>query len=150
MDYDTKAREFVELFAKLIRRPAHRGTEEVTRGEGGILMYLCLQHDGASAGELKKEFEVGSGRIANALRDMEKKGLVTRTGSEDDKRLVLVYATDKGKALVEERRCHIMQKMRELMEELGEEDTDDLIRLLKRILEIYDRHKSHSDDNKQG
>jgi len=136
MDYNAKAREFAELMAGMMHCPSHQSTAEVTRGETGLLMYLGMEHNGASAGELGDRMKVGSGRIANVLKALESKGMVVRSRSPLDRRGVQVCLTEKGQIFVGARRREFLKRMQHLMEQLGEEDTEQLFRLMRRILEI--------------
>jgi DNA-binding MarR family transcriptional regulator len=139
MDSPECTEEFLEAFANTLRRPIPERTMGTYRGECGLLMYLCNRHNGASAGELSEFLDVGSGRIANALKDLENKGLIVRDRCPEDKRQVLVHLTDKGKAYVEEKHREILERAALLIRELGEHDARVFITLLKRVMEISDR-----------
>ncbi|WP_066711869.1 MarR family winged helix-turn-helix transcriptional regulator [Clostridium sp. Marseille-P299] len=142
MDYEMYSKMFVELFSQAIHCPFHQDALDVSKGEGGLLLYLC-KHSGASAGELKNEFEVGSGRIANALKSLESKGMIVRVSSPDDKRIVLVNITEKGKALVERRYKLFLKKMNMLLYEVGEKDTQEFLRILKRMIELSNKKQEN-------
>lgn len=138
LDYQEAAKKFVYLWGRLLHRPVHHHIEKTYIGEGGILLYLCLKHDGATAGELKEELEVGASRIANALKSLESKGLVTREVSAEDKRLVLVYITEQGRMLLKEQYHRLIQNTMDVLKMLGERDTKEFLRLLEKILQIND------------
>jgi len=139
MDYPECAEEFLEVFANTLRRPIPEKTIDIYRGECGLLMYLCNIHNGASAGELSEVLDVGSGRIANALKDLESKGHIVRVRCPHDKRQVLVHLTEAGKAYVESRHSELLERTALLIRELGEDDAKTFISLLKRVVEISDK-----------
>lgn len=136
MDFGQKTDELIELIARLLQRPVYKEAIDLSRGEGGILMYLCIDHDGATSGELREQLEVGSGRIANALKDLEAKGLVRRSCSDSDKRKVIVNITDKGRRIMEERHRTLQYRTEALLRQMGEKDTEEFLRLLNRALEL--------------
>lgn len=140
LDYEEEARLFVSLWGRMMHRPVNYHIEKTYIGEGRILLYLCLKHNGATAGELKKELEVGASRIANALKNLEAKGLVTREISQEDKRQVLVYITEEGKEVLKERNDQLMTNTIQLLRQLGEEDTKEFLRLMEKVLTISEQN----------
>lgn len=140
MVFEKYAGECMELIGTVMRYPVHKGSAELFQGEGGILMYLFLKNDGVTAGELKDALGVGSSRIANALRTLEEKGMIDRKSSEFDRRCVCVFITDKGREYVDIQRREMLMRTRELLEELGEEDTEELLRILRKMCRIGKRN----------
>ena len=98
-----------ELFKKLMqlqwlirrdrfRRYAEKGhMADTTRGQGRILAVLKLR-DGVSTRDLSYLLGVRVSSLNETLAKMEKAGYVTREPSEQDKRVMLVKLTDKGRA----------------------------------------------------
>ena len=136
LDYQGAAEKFVYLWGKMMHRPVRQHIEKTYIGEGAILLYLCLKQNGATAGELKNELEVGASRIANALKNLEAKGFVTREMSKKDKRLVLVYITEEGRKVFRERHRNLIQNTVYILEELGETDTREFLRLMEKMLNV--------------
>lgn len=62
------------------------------------IMYLgsLFIKDGVSQEELVKEFCMDKAAVARAICSLEEKGLVTRQGSETDKRSKIVFLTQKA------------------------------------------------------
>lgn len=135
MNTDILITQFIEVFQQSLKIVKCE-VGECNKGVNGILLYLYKFHDGASAGELKEYFHIGSGGIANALKELEEKGLVVRRNSESDKRIVSVYITDKGKLVAEEVNQLLTAKLRILFESIGEDDTKALIRVVSKLIEL--------------
>lgn len=148
MDQTQEAEELLQVLTRLTHHPELESPEQLARGEGALLRYLALGHDGATAGELRDAMGVGSGRVANALKSLEAKGLITRSPSQEDGRVVLVYLTQAGRTYIMERYRRLLGWTTMLMEELGEEDSREVLRLAHRLLEATDRLRQKSKQTK--
>ena len=84
-------------------------------------------------------------RIANILRALEAKGWVEREHSKTDRRRVHVTVTDKGFQVIEIKRREFEDRTAAFLEQLGETDTQEMVRLLRRANEIIDRNQERRD-----
>lgn len=135
MNYDESALLIIHQLQKALRvMVEHMGS--CSKGSNAILLYLYSIHDGATAGELKDYFKIGSGGIANALKDLEEKGYITRKNSESDKRVVSVCITEEGKALANVSYKNMIGNLKLLLETIGEEDSNALFRILDKAIEL--------------
>lgn len=66
-----------------------------------IVLLVLWETDGVSVRELGERLYLDSGTLTPLLKKMEEAGLVTRTRSTQDGRVVLVHLTDDGRALRE-------------------------------------------------
>ncbi len=142
MDYKTYLDEFHTIMATLSKRRIHQATTESTKGEMGTLMCLTFEKDGVTSGELKEKLHVASGRISDILRALESKGLITRVQNQEDNRKVMVYITEEGREIAIKHQELVHRKLMELMDFLGEEDTKELIRLMKRVEEYRGKNEN--------
>lgn len=69
-----------------------------TRGQGRILMIL-KRKDGISTKELSEILNISVGSLNETLNKLEKKEYIEKIPSENDKRVLLIYLTDKGKGI---------------------------------------------------
>ena len=67
-----------------------------------IVLLVLWETDGVSVRELGQRLYLDSGTLTPLLKKMEEAGLVTRTRSTADGRVVLVHLTEKGKAMREQ------------------------------------------------
>lgn len=134
MDCQSKAEELIDLLIQLTHMPEHDNAEQVARGEGALLAHLALRHDGATAGELRTALDVGSSRVANALKNLEAKGLVIRASSEEDGRVVEVYLTPLGRQYILSRYQLLCQQADRVVELMGEADTSEFLRLSHKLM----------------
>ena len=64
------------------------------------IMFLVLwEKDGITVGELCKRLRLDTGTVTPMLKNTEKQGLIRRTRSEDDERVVVISLTEDGKDL---------------------------------------------------
>jgi len=69
------------------------------------IMFLVLwEKDGITVGELCKRLMLDTGTVTPMLKNTEKQGLIKRTRSEEDERVVVVSLTEEGKALYKKAR----------------------------------------------
>lgn len=71
---------------------------DTTRGRGRVLALLKHQ-DGVSTKDMATVMGIRVSSLNEVLGKMEKEGYVERTPSPDDRRVMLVWLTDKGKAV---------------------------------------------------
>lgn len=74
-----------------------------------------------------------SGNMTVVIRNMEKKGWVTRHTCPDDKRAYLVILTDAGRQVIERALPLHIEKIEETFSVLTEDEQEELIRLLKKF-----------------
>ena len=105
-------------------------------GEYSILYSLYSGNQDLSAGDLAESMGLSSGRTANLLKALEKKGYISRSRDASDARRILVSLTQKGREFV----CKLFHQTQEiygsLVEALGEKDTLDFIRITEKLLEL--------------
>lgn len=71
---------------------------DTTRGRGRVLS-LLKQKDGVSTKDMATIMGIRVSSLNEVLGKMEKEGYIERTASPDDRRVMLVWLTDKGKAV---------------------------------------------------
>lgn len=79
------------------KRGGHGPAADPTRGAGRVLALLKLQ-DGIPTKEMAHILGIRVTSLNETLARMERDGLVTRTPSEEDKRVLLVQLTEKGRS----------------------------------------------------
>ncbi|MCC8182357.1 MAG: winged helix DNA-binding protein [Clostridiales bacterium] len=147
MDAQTRAEELIQMVTQSMHAMVQAHAEQVTRGEGALLSYLATKHDGASAGELREALEVGSGRVSNALKNLENKGLVMRVPSARDGRVVLVYLTEQGRTVITAKYERLLRRVSELLEDIGEDDSAELLRLTRKVIDQSQKQREESVDS---
>ncbi len=76
------------------------------------IMFLVLwEKDGITVGDLCRRLKLDTGTVTPMLKNTEKQGLIKRTRSEEDERVVVISLTEEGKALY--------KKVRKVPEQIG-------------------------------
>ena len=139
MDYRKSAEEWMQymLLAEERGRLILGKVSELARGELAVLRFLLQGNDGAGAKELSQRFQVNASRTAAVLNSLEKKGYIRRVPSPDDRRMIHVFITEKGRAYALSKQEEFLEHSAAMLEKLGEEDTQHYIHIMKRLSEIW-------------
>ena len=130
-DFREAAKRLLRVGFHAKKNPVNRQAKELSAGEKGLLQCLYVRKEPTTAGNLGKLMGIGSGGVANLLNSLEKKGLVQRSMSPDDRRSVLVTISDAGCVLVEEKQQEVLTATERLLERMGRENTEEFLRLLE-------------------
>lgn len=103
------------------------------RGLPGIMRTLSMAGEPLSPSEIAHRTGVSDARVANALRALEERGLVSRAASPLDRRRVEVSLTEEGAAQHERLRENGISMVADFLEELGEQDSREFVRIVGRI-----------------
>ena len=76
------------------------------------------------------------------LNALEENGYIERCSNKNDRRVVYVRVTDEGKEYLEEEIKKFNNFICKVIEKMGEEDTDNLIRLLGKLYDVIEEMQS--------
>ena len=133
MNYENIAAELLQIRAEFARITEHQVINEFARGEFFVLNYLLVHEDTAYPKELSREMKVSSARIAALLNQTDKKGWTMRTADAEDSRQTLITMTESGREAIMNKKKEIFDMVVEMLQELGEEDAQELLRIKRRI-----------------
>ena len=97
-----------------------------------ITMLVLWEKKSINVKDLGKRLFLDSGTLTPLLKSLEAKGLVNRTRSTNDERILLVTITEKGNTLKKKAQNFPVQMSSCI--KLSAEESSDLCRLLKKIL----------------
>ncbi len=117
------------------RETRHPG--ELSDAQYGLLFGL-RGHAELSTGELAVAADLSPASTTEMLEALEVAGLVRRTRSQRDRRIVLTSLTDRGHELVEERRAHYEPRWRAAFAEFSEAELQAAAAVLDRMAEMFD------------
>jgi DNA-binding MarR family transcriptional regulator len=119
-----------------------RGRDTHRHGELSFAQYhlLCglAEHDKRSAGELALAADLSPATVTQMLDGLAEMGLVERTRSERDRRVVNCSLTTRGRELLTERRAHLEQRWQTELAEFSTEDLATAAAVLDRLRALYD------------
>lgn len=135
MNYQELAEELFEFMVTIKSRPMPPPPDlrGLSRGEMGILVYLMHVKDGVSAGELSKNLQLTTGRIAATLKTLEKKTFIERRADASDGRKVLVYITALGKEIIQNKKKEVLAHLTKNLEKFSIEEAEQFVQLMKKF-----------------
>lgn len=143
-DFRELGRQLFTEFGSMHQRIS-RFTDQALSGEMAVMRALMLAGGSLTPSELADRAWVSSARIVNILRALEAKGWIVREHSTTDRRRVHVTVTDKGRQGVETKRRELEDRTAAFLEQLGEADTQEMVRLLRRANQIIDHNQERRD-----
>jgi DNA-binding MarR family transcriptional regulator len=84
--------------------------------------------------ELSRSLMVGSGTVSHRLERLERRGLLRRRASRDDRRSVRVELTQRGRRVVDAAVSELVETEARLLRGLPAREREQLERLLRRLL----------------
>ncbi|MCH5341498.1 MAG: MarR family transcriptional regulator [Acetatifactor sp.] len=132
------AQKMLREFRGCWSKPFFSKIDECQKGIGFVLVYLQEADHEVIAGELARELNVSTARIAALLRKMEKSGLIVRYHSSEDARQTVVEITQAGTEYVDNMKEQILTKIELLLEKVGKKDMEEFIRISHKVKEVFD------------
>ena len=134
MSLDVLALELTDMQLKYSKEISAFLDRASAFGQDRILIYLYKENDHILVGDLTNELQMSTGRIANILKELERKGYILRIQQREDKRKYEVCLTKSGKNYSRELYADMVANHRALMEQLGETDGEQLLKLSEKVL----------------
>ncbi|MGA2549294.1 MAG: MarR family transcriptional regulator [Burkholderiaceae bacterium] len=107
---------------------------DVSYDQWGILITMSKGR-GATAAELSREMSCDTGSMTRMIDRLEAKGMVKRTRSEDDRRIVRLALTESGQALVDKLPAVMVKVLNRHLKGFSEGDVEQLKTFLRRIVD---------------
>jgi DNA-binding MarR family transcriptional regulator len=121
---------------KLRGRETHRPSH-ISYAQYALLFGLAGMGE-RSARELAEHADLAPATVAQMLEHLEASGLVQRTRSEQDRRVVLSVLTERGAAVVAERHAQMEPRWRDALAEFSEDELRTAARVLSRLADYFD------------
>ena len=132
------AEEFCQMRIKNAKTAARIEDTVTVKGETNVLLLLAGAKEAILAGRIAKELNLSASRGTNILNSLEKKGLLERSSDKEDRRKVYISLTDEGKQLIARKHDEMVGRLEKVFYSLGEEDSKEYIRIMKKLLQIMD------------
>ena len=123
----------------------------VSRGEYftlHMIHHLTESADESESGtkitDLSRAVQMSRPAVSQMLNSLEKKGLVERVMAKSDRRVVYVKLTKTGEEQLEKTHHQFHSWFDQIIEELGAEDTAELVRLINKLHAIMERLQEHN------
>lgn len=133
MDKADKTRQLINSLAVLYEAAVFNRLAEFLEGELRVLRALDMAGEPLNPSRLSEQLKVSRSRITAALSGLQRKGFVTLTAEESDRRRVLASPTAEGRRYVAERSREVEQYFSFAVGALGEKDVDELLRIIDKF-----------------
>ena len=141
-DFEEKIMEvkdfYIEFFKKTLVMDGRKSGFDFTLSEIKALGAFRGDKD-YTMGELSKNAQVAMPSMTEMVDKLEKHGIAERYRDENDRRVVKVRLTSKGKRLRKEFMQKRLKEMKEIFGKLSEIELNDLIESLKRARRILEK-----------
>jgi len=131
------AQEIARLVPRLLRglRAGFIAAPKVTSSQ--MITLIRIYEKGTTrVGVLSKEMHVSAPTITGVIDRLLRNGYLRRIRDREDRRAVNVELTEKGKGLVERILSEINKRWYRILIHLSEEERENYLRILKRIVEV--------------
>ena len=135
-------KDTLSIYAMIVFRKADKTINEMlmpdikkydlTHTQFGVLDILYTKGS-LKIGEIIEKLFTTSGNMTCVIKNMEKRGLITKKQDSCDKRAVLIELTAKGKKLIEELLPLHRENVEKAFSVLTAEDKENLITILKKF-----------------
>ena len=106
------------------------------KGENMLLAILNNLGGECSISKITKNFDFTAARLSAVIKSLEAKGFVKRIQNEKDRRTTTVVLTTEGAMHYLMYRQEAMQNALVIIEQLGEEDICEFLRIIKKLSDI--------------
>jgi DNA-binding MarR family transcriptional regulator len=103
-----------------------------------LLLQAIRTNAEVTIGELAKNINLSQATVTNILDRLEKRGMVFRERSKNDKRKVHAYLTDKGTALIKEAPTPLQDHFIKRFRDLQDWEQSMILSSLERIAQMMD------------
>lgn len=142
MNYHEAAEELIRTQIMYAKQLCKIADIIASRGEDLALLLLHSRNDAVYAGEFTTALGLTTGRVANLLKQMERKGYITRIPDTEDRRKICISLTETGIACAAEAHARMLKDYVWLLEGLGEQDSRQFIRVLRQGAELLHQHET--------
>jgi DNA-binding MarR family transcriptional regulator len=129
-----------ELFGaerRLRGREHHQQPSDVSHSQLRALLVLD-RADQVTAGELAKSADLNPASVTAMLDQLESKGIVQRRRVDRDRRVCMVSLSDKGRAIVDEKRAHWHALWERRLGDLSEEELLAALQVMQTMTQMLD------------
>ncbi len=136
MQSEELAHEILSTFDSIDTENLIKKLKLSLKGENLLLMILSELGGSSTPGKLIEHLEFTGARLSAVIKSLENKGFVERKKHSTDKRITIVAITEKGRSYYMNLRAEIVNNALTIIEQLGEKDVCEFLRIMKKLAEI--------------
>ena len=135
--------KMITLLPILLRELSKRTSDELTRGQITLPQMLILQHflqkDRSKMRELAELLNVSTSAVTGFVDRAQTSGLLKREYATEDRRIIWVSITTKGKKVVQEVLVQRKQMFIRIFEQMSTAERDQYVRTFEKISQILQK-----------
>jgi DNA-binding MarR family transcriptional regulator len=105
-------------------------------GPQALLLTEIVRHQQITGSELAKRVSLSQATVTVVIKRLESRNLLQRSRDSEDKRKVILHATEQGKILVKESVPLLQERFQQRLSELKDWEQNQLLSSLQRISEM--------------
>lgn len=129
------------------RKDTMQNMNRANKGELFVLHFLSMRKTAALPSELSAALQASTARISALLGALEKKGQIERDIDKSNRRNILVTITEAGRMRAQAEMEEMQRSMSQVFAEMGEADTVEFIRLMRRFFELGQKYLPHGQED---
>ena len=98
----------------------------------------CGEADQTAHQSMHETLSVSKAAVSQMLGSLEKRGCIRREIDPENRRKIIITITKKGKSAIDKGQKRMDELFSRIIEQFGEKDTRQFVRLLKRFAEVVD------------
>ena len=112
--------------------------KDITNNDMHIIEAINIEEP-RKMSDIAKRLNVTVGTLTTNMNSLEKKGYIIRERSTEDKRVVLVVLTEKGRKAFFHHRAFHTKMIRTIVKDLNEDEMKVLIRCMQKVDQFFER-----------
>ena len=124
-----------------MREAYQANSYDLTVSESRCLTAMLFENC-KSSGDLAEKMCAAKSRITRIIDGLVRKGLVSRMENKNDRRVILLKLTKKGRKIAEEQAEFMLQLHKEVLENLPQVQTDSVISMLESLSKSMNKIKN--------
>lgn len=132
--------KLLHLLGKLHHQSRHHFDSKGTQHN---ILHMLQKGGSMTQRDITEQLGIQPGSTSEILKKLETAGLIRRSLSENDRRTTDVRLTEDGTALAQQKAKERKDRKNVLLAALSEEETHQLLALLEKLSESWDRHAPH-------
>jgi DNA-binding MarR family transcriptional regulator len=141
----SKAVEVVQLMKKVMSKMKHRVgnhfKEMKLTGPQGMLMGTLAHHGEMKVSDLSEKLGLSNSTVSGILDRLENQGLVERTRSKEDRRVVYIKVTDEFRKQFLNNFEEINRMVEQMMDKATPEELDIILKGMNTLEKVMDRQE---------
>ena len=132
--------KLLHLLGKLHHQSRHHFDGKGTQHN---ILHMLQKEGSMTQRDITERLGIQPGSASEILKKLETASLIRRSPSENDRRTTNVHLTENGAALAQQKEKERKDRKSELLAALSEEEAHQLLALLEKLSESWDRHAHH-------